>query len=169
MSQDYSLHATEISYRVHITESEDRNEFINDLKKAIVKHYADQGQADYQPGAIQIGWFIPNRSKANSTAPKDYKYCKLKCIKPEDFKALKEIRFIPHKGTVTRIMEKMSKDQHDKLFKTAEHNFIIQKVPEGWTHQNILDVFKPLEAKYGDIFACKVSYDFEWGGPRDVA
>ena len=109
MSDQNILHITEISYRVHITNPVDRKEFIDALRNSIIKHKEQQGAPGYIPGTLTIGWFIPYRAKTEDWYyKKDYKFLKLKCSNVEDFNILKDIRFIEHKGTLARIMPKMS-------------------------------------------------------------
>jgi hypothetical protein len=128
------LHITEISYRVHITNQQDRKELIDEFRKAIIKHKESQGVQDYAPGPLLTGWFIPYKVKAGVSYNKDYKFLKLKCSNPEDFKSLKEIKFIEHKGTVARIIPQVPAGTLEKLFTTPEHNILLQNIPADWTH-----------------------------------
>ena len=48
-----------------------------------------------------------------------------------------------------------------------KHNIKVEGIPLEWSHQNLYNLFRKLECKFGPVFDCRVSYDFKWNGPSD--
>jgi RNA recognition motif-containing protein len=161
-SRENLIHLTELTWRIHATDPEDKNK-LRDLIAAGIKKYKEaQGNPDYQTGAIFIGnismYFNPESIKG-----RDYKYAKIECRNREDYNTLIEMKYIEIENNVSRILPNMSKNDIEKYFNNPDQNCVVTRVPKEWNHKDLYDYF----SQFGKMYSVKVSKSYFWHGKRE--
>lgn len=162
MSHDKVIHLTELSWRIHATDEQDRARLENLIKDAIKTFKVKLGDLEYQPGDVRVRkiamFYNPEILKG-----RDYKYAKVELFKDEDYKSLIRMKYIEIEGNVSRCLPNMTKQDIEKYFNNPEQNCVVQKIPKEWNHQDLHQYF----AQFGSMYSVKVSKSYFWHGKRE--
>ena len=112
---NYRIHLTELSWKVHSTEPSAKLQLVFCLRKALVEYKAAWGYPDYYPGTITIGNICPY-FWADQDKQQDYKYAKIECQHKEDYEALIEMKYINIENNISRLLPNMNKEDIAKYF-----------------------------------------------------
>jgi hypothetical protein len=110
-----TVHLTELTWRIHATDPEDKIKLRDIITSAIVAAKAKQGVEDYKTGSIVVGnismFYNPEVLKG-----RDYKYAKIELRKDEDYKTFIDMKYIDILGNMSRILPNMTKNDIEKYF-----------------------------------------------------
>jgi len=124
-----------------------------------------------KPGSQEISLESFNIGNLRVYSKNDYKFAKITSANKELIDVLLSVGFIDKDiipGQVLACDISMTPTARDprQFYNSpyfAERNVIVKKVPDNMTQRQFLEKFR----KFGEVLFCKISYNFEWCGPKE--